>query len=138
MRQAVLFGLTLILSSLTTAQDTRTDEHYEVKNIRHNVITIPYQGRTLVGKCAFTIMHDRQSSKETFVRGCLTEPNGKYGGSIWKDCERADSTDCASLTEDSGSFIFSVHLNDTHISAWAEVVWTNDPSLLQKGKLIPN
>jgi hypothetical protein len=40
MRQAVLFDLTLILSSLTTAQDTRTDEHYEVKNIRHNVITM--------------------------------------------------------------------------------------------------
>ena len=109
--------------------------HYEVTNIQHNVITIQYQGRTLVGKCGFTLMHG--SSKEIPFRGCLTEADGKYGKSSWKACEQVDGTDCASLTDDSGVFVFSVHIHRTDITGWAEVIWTNDTSILENATHIP-
>jgi hypothetical protein len=120
--------------SLTVAKD-KYNENYEVKNIKDNVITIQYQGRTLVGKCGFTLMHE--SPKEIPFRGCLTEADGKYGTSSWKACEQVDSTDCASLTDDSGVFVFSVHIHRADISGWAEVIWTNDSAILQDATHIP-
>ena len=121
-------------SPLTIAKDKYTNENYEVENIKHNVITIQYQGRTFVGKCGFTLMHE--SSKEIPFRGCLTEPDGKYGKSIWKACEQVDGTDCASLNDDSGVCVFSVHFHRTD-SRWAEVIWTNDTAILQNASHIP-
>jgi hypothetical protein len=112
-----------------------TNDDYEVTDISHNVITVQFQGRTFVGKCGFTLMHE--SSKEIPFRGCLTETDGRYSKSIWKACEQVDSTDCASLADDSGVFIFRVHIHRAGISGWAEAIWTNDTAILQDATHIP-
>ncbi len=75
-------------------------------------------------------LHYLPSGKHTALQGCLTDPKGDYGKSVWKNCKDADVdksiNDCAELTADDNNFLFEVYIHQNGKEGWVKVVWTND------------